>query len=235
MLWSGGACRGKRGAMTQTRIRNDETLKSEVIAELRWTPSINSTHIGVAVDHGAVTLSGEVASYPELLLATKAAQRVHGVTALAQDLQVRSVWGGVNDTDIAREAGEAIDRAVDVPDSVKVQVRDHIVTLTGSATWQHEGESAARAVRYIKGVRGVLNEVTVRPTVGTAGIKTAITAALVRSAQAEGKHITVTADEAGVVTLEGRVGSWSDLRHAEHVTWSAPGVTGLVDHLRVNR
>jgi osmotically-inducible protein OsmY len=221
--------------MSTTAERNDETLKSEVTAELRWTPSINSAHIGVAVDHGAVTLSGEVDSYPELLLATKAAQRVHGVTALAQDIQVRSKWGAANDTDIAREAGEAVDRAVDVPDSVKVQVRDHIVTLTGSATWQHEGESAARAVRYIKGVRGVHNEVVVRPTVGAAGIKTSITAALVRGAQAEGKNITVTANEAGVVTLEGSVGSWSERRQAEHVTWSAPGVTGLVDHLRVAR
>lgn len=219
----------------ETLKRSDETLKSEVIAELGWTPSINSAHIGVAVDHGAVTLSGEVDSYPELLLATKAAQRVHGVTALAQDIHVRSKWGVANDTDIAREAGEAVDRAVDVPDSIKVQVRDHIVTLTGSATWQHERESAARAVRYIKGVSGVNNEVVVRPTVGAAGIKTSITAALVRSAQAEGRHITVTANDAGVVTLEGRVGSLSERGQAEHVTWSAPGVTGLVDHLRVVR
>ena len=69
---------------------------------MRWTPDINDTRIGVAVDNGAVTLSGEVDSYPQLLLATKAAQRIHGVTALAQDLTVHSMWSSANDTDIAR-------------------------------------------------------------------------------------------------------------------------------------
>ena len=84
-----------------------------------------------------------------------------------------------------------------------------------------------------QGCKGVHNKVVVRPTVGAAGIKTSITAALVRSAQAEGKHIAVTANDAGVVTLEGRVGSWSERRQAEHVTWSAPDVTGVIDRLRV--
>ena len=88
--------------MTHTLNRHDEAIKTAVAAELRWTPDINDTRIGVAVDNGAVTLSGEVDSYPQLLLATKAAQRVHGVTALAQDLTVHSMWSSANDTDIAR-------------------------------------------------------------------------------------------------------------------------------------
>jgi osmotically-inducible protein OsmY len=50
--------------MTQTQQRSDAQLKDAVVDELEWTPSVNSTHIGVAVDHGAVTLSGEVDSYP---------------------------------------------------------------------------------------------------------------------------------------------------------------------------
>ena len=91
----------------------------------------------MAVDHGAVSFSGEVESYPQLLLATKAAQRVHGATALAQDLTVHSSWSSPNDADIAREAGEAIARSVDGPDQMKVKVRNQFITLSGSVTWEH--------------------------------------------------------------------------------------------------
>jgi osmotically-inducible protein OsmY len=220
--------------MTQTLNRHDEAIKTAVAAELRWTPDINDTRIGVAVDHGAVTLSGEVDSYPELVRAGKAAQRVHGVTALAQDLTVHSTWSSANDTDIAREAGEAIARSVDVPDKVKVKVANHFITLSGSVTWQHERENAERSVRYLKGVKGVINDIVITPTVATDGVKKAIMAALVRTAVKEGKHITVTADQAGVVTLKGTVGSYAERRQAQHIAWSAPGVTGLHDHLVIS-
>lgn len=81
--------------MTQTVRRSDSDIKSAVVDELGWTPSVDSTHVGVAVDDGAVTLSGEVGSYPEKLMATKAAQRVHGVTAIAQEITVRTRWSEV--------------------------------------------------------------------------------------------------------------------------------------------
>jgi len=220
--------------MSQTLNRHDEAIKTAVAAELRWTPDINDTRIGVAVDHGAVTLSGEVESYPQLLLATKAAKRVHGVTALAQDLTVHSTWSSANDTDIAREAGEAIARSVDVPDQVTVKVSNHFITLSGSVTWQHEREGAERSVRYIRGVKGVVNDITIKLSVATDDVKKSIKAALVRIAVEEGKHISVTADHAGVVTLKGTVGSFAERRQAQHIVWSAPGVTGLNDHLLVS-
>ncbi len=223
--------------MTQTASHrvpvSDAELKNAVLAELSWIPSVSSTHIGVGVADGAVTLSGEVDSFPEKLLAGKAAARVRGVRAVAQEITVRSGWGAANDTDIAREAGEAVHRAVDVPETVHVAVRNHVVTLSGTATWNHEREAAGRAVRYLKGVTGVLNTIELRPTAAAAGVKAAIGAALVRSSQLEGKHITVTEDADGVVTLEGTVRSWAERRAAEHASWSAPGVTGVLDHLRI--
>lgn len=218
--------------MTKTEQRTDAELKDAVANELAWTPSVNSTRIGVAVDHGAVTLSGEVDTYPERRFAEKAALRVRGVTAVAEEVTVRKTWGAANDADIAREASEALARAVDLPDSVKVVVRDHFITLSGPVTWHYQLEAAERAVRYLKGVTGVLNTVEIKPTVSAAGLKTAISAALVRNAQLEGKHITVTAD-AGVVTLEGTVHSWSESRQANAAAWSGPGVTRVMNHLRV--
>lgn len=121
--------------MTKTMRRPDNELKDAVVQELRWIPSVNSTHIGVAVNDGAVTLSGEVDSFPEKMLAGRAVERVHGVTAIAQEITVHTATSQVTDTDIAMQAGDAIQRAVDVPETVKVAVHDHIVTLSGSVHW----------------------------------------------------------------------------------------------------
>lgn len=223
--------------MTLIPHKTDAQLKTAVADELEWTPSVNATHIGVAVIHGVVTLSGEVESYPEKRNAEKAAQRVHGVTAIADEVTVRPAWGRVNDTDIAREAGEALERAVDVPDgSVKAVVHEHVISLTGNVAWQYQREAAGRAVLYLRGVRDVSNRVTVKPVKPLAspdGIKNSINAALVRNAQLEGKHTKVTADAHGGVTLEGTVHSWSEYRQADRLAWSAPGVTAVTNHIHV--
>jgi osmotically-inducible protein OsmY len=220
--------------MTHSLHRTDAELKSAVADELTWTAGVDSAHIGVAVLDGGVTLSGEVDSYPEKLIAEHAALRVHGVTAVAQEITVRNLWMAINDTDIAREAQEALDRAVDVPTgTVKATVHGHILTLTGQVPWQFQREAAGRAVHYLRGVSDVANAVAIRPTVSAADIKSAISAALVRSARLEGKATTVTADANGTVTLKGIVHSASERREAERTAWSAPGVVNVDNHLRI--
>lgn len=211
--------------------RPDADLKTAVVDELKWTPSVDSTHVGVAVDHGAVTLSGEVSSYPEVLLAGKAAQRVSGGTAIAQELTVRTTWGA-NDSDIAREAGEALDRAVDVPESVKASVHERAVTLSGLVNWNYQREAAERAVRHTRGVIGVLSRVTIRPTAMAGDVKAVITSAMVRNARLESNHIRVTAS-GGLATLEGTVRSWPERRQTEQACWPAPGVMDVTNHLRI--
>jgi osmotically-inducible protein OsmY len=219
--------------MTQTQRRTDTQLKNAIVEELDWTPNVSSAHIGVAVDNGAVTLSGEVDSYPERHYAEKAALRVRGVTAVAEEITVRHATNRPTDADIAREAGEALDRAVDVPDGVvKAVVHDGRITLTGPVTWQFQRGAAGRAVRYIKGVAAIHNEIVIKPIATSYGIKTAISAALTRSAQLESQHITVTAHDS-TATLEGTVRSWHERQQAGIAAWSAPGVTEVTNHLRV--
>jgi osmotically-inducible protein OsmY len=219
--------------MRQTTVGSDRELKSAVVDELEWTPSINSTHIGVTVTDGAVTLFGEVDSYPEKRLAEKAAERVRGVSAIAEDITVRTTWAAMNDTDIARETGEALRRSVDVPDSVQVSVKNGVLTLSGAVTWQFERTAAERVIKYAKGVFAVHNEITIRPGAVAADLKFAITAALLRNAELEGENITVLTHTDGSVTLTGVVDSWSARRQAEHVSWSAPGVTRVTNLLTI--
>lgn len=221
--------------MTTTEIRTDAQLKTAVDDELEWTPDVTATHIGVGVTKGAVTLSGEVLSYPERHRAVKAAQRVRGVTAVADHITVSTSWAALNDTDIAREAGDAIERAVDVPSgSVKADVTDHVVNLTGEVAWNYQRESAHRAVRYLRGVKDVHNLISVKPTVSAVGLKSSIDAALLRSSILETKSTKVTADAGGKVTLEGHVHSWSERTQAEQLAWSAPGVTGVTNHIHID-
>jgi osmotically-inducible protein OsmY len=221
------------GSVTITKHPTDVTLEAAVIDELTWMPSIDSAHIGVSVEFGIVTLSGEVDSYPEKFLAEKAALRVHGVLGLVGTIEVRNNWDALSDSDIAAEASAALGRAIDVPSgSVQLVVHDHVVTLSGAVNWHFQRQAAERAVRYLKGVTGLRNTITTEPKVSATGLKTKITIALVRNAQLQGKGIAVTADNSDV-TLSGKVQTSAERHQADMTAWSAPGVTSVANHLIV--
>lgn len=225
--------------MTQTLNRSDADLKKSVVDALAWAPEVDPTHIGVAVNDGGIQLSGEVSSYPEKLHARKAVLRVAGVTGIADDMTVRSTFAHINDTDIAREASEAIERTVDLPaGAIKATVQNWIITLSGAVPWHFLAESASRAVRYLRGVTNVINTVQIRtvqirPNVSPTGLQQSIAAALVRSARYDGRHVTVTTDPAGTVTLSGDVHSWSERQQAGLVAWAAPGVSSVVNKIHI--
>ena len=220
--------------MTDTLGKTDIELKNAVSDELQWTPSVDSTHLEVTVSDGTITLSGNVDTYPQMLQAVKAARRVRGVTGLIEEIAVQHVSTTFQDADIVREATEALARAVDVPAQVKAAVRAGEVTLTGQVQWQHERENAARAVRYLRGISRIHNLIGITPTSTAAGLDSAISAALVRSAQLRGKNIHVTTDRRGHVTLRGSVASYADRSQAEHACWSAPGTTDVTNELHLN-
>lgn len=120
--------------MSTTTIRSDHDLQAAVQAELEWTPDIDAAGVGVSVDEGAVVLSGEVTSYSERLAAKQAALRVRGVCAAVDKLTIHPTWS-VTETDIAKEVEHALTWAVNVPDTVKAEIKGHDVTLTGQARW----------------------------------------------------------------------------------------------------
>lgn len=69
-------------------MNNDHDLKTNVLAELAWEPSISADHIGVTAKEGVVTLTGYVESYWQKLAAEQAAGRVKGVKALAEEIEI---------------------------------------------------------------------------------------------------------------------------------------------------
>jgi osmotically-inducible protein OsmY len=214
-------------------MKSDEQLKSDVEQELRWEPSVHAEQIGVSVKDGVVELDGQVDSYYEKWGAERAAMRVAKVKAVASEIKVEVPSSASRtDEDIARTAMNHLEWNYSVPDTVKVQVADGWVTLKGAAEWQYQKEEAERAVRPLKGVKGVFNEITVTPKVSAVDVKLKIENALERNAEIDASDIQVEASD-GKVTLRGQVRSWTERDEAEHAAWAAPGVTEVEDLITI--
>lgn len=213
-------------------MKTDAQLQRDVLDELRWEPSIDAAQIGVAVTDGVVTLTGTVSNLVQRLVAEKAAKRVSGVKAIANDIEVRLIPGAERtDADIARAAMNALQWDVEVPtDKITVTVTDGWVKLEGQVEWHYEKAAAERAVRNLEGVKGVSNLITVEPKVQATDLKAKIESALQRQAKEDAERIRVETEGSKVI-LRGRVRSWIEREAAENAAWSAPGVTSVENHI----
>jgi osmotically-inducible protein OsmY len=212
----------------------DKDLQQHVQNALDWEPVVDAKDIGVSVAGGVVTLRGHVASYVEKNAAERAALRVYGVKAVADDLVVRlaSMYQRT-DTEIAQAALNALKWHTTVPDDrVTVTVKEAWVTLAGTVDWQFQKDAAARAVRDLTGVKAVTNDIRVQPRVKTTDVRDKIEAAFKRSAEIDARRVNVTAQD-GKVILSGNVHSWAERQEAERAAWAAPGVSQVDDRLTV--
>lgn len=212
-------------------MQADKTIRDNVIEELDFEPSLHAEDIGVAVKNGVVTLSGFVPSYAEKYVAQRAAQRVKGVKAVAQDLTVRLPNDQKEDDDeIAQRVVNVLKWNVGSAPNLKVSVDGGWVTLSGHVGWNYQREEAARSVRRLTGVMGVNNSITVRPSVQPSAVQKSIERAFKRNAELESSGITVNVD-GSTVTLKGKVKAWHERKMAEEAAWAIPGVSEVRDEI----
>ncbi len=215
-------------------MKTDSQLKKEVTAELDWDPSINSTHVGVAVKEGLVTLTGHLDTCAERFAIGRAVQRVRGVRGIAMELDVKlDPSHRRSDLEIAVAADSAFKWHALVPsDRIQVMVEKGWVTLTGELDWEFQRREAEKVVRMLTGVIGVSNAITLKAVAAPADVSKRIHDALVRHAEDEAKLLEVTV-KSDTVTLHGTVDSWSERAAASSAAWSAPGVAKVVNEIKV--
>jgi len=216
-------------------LRSDTDIQKDIIAELKWEPSLRDDDIAVSVRDGVVTLAGFTDSYVDRWKAEQVASKVKGVKAIANDIEVKLPSSSTRpDPDIARAALDALRWNISVPhDRIKVKVEKGWVTLEGDVDWYYQKEAAERSVRYLTGVRGVSNLMTLRARPVPADIKQKIKDALQRGAEFDAEHITVEMDGSKVI-LRGTVRSFAEMQDAERAARNAPGVTEVENRLTVD-
>ncbi|MGY2896519.1 BON domain-containing protein [Deinococcus sp. UYEF24] len=215
-------------------MKPDETLQLHVVQQLDWEPSVDAANIGVKVKDGVVTLEGDVRNYAEKLAAVRVTKAVYGVKGLADELQVKlHASFERTDADMAKSALQMLAWDTVVPkDRVKVMVRDGLMTLEGEVEWEYQRIHAERAVRYLSGVKSVINHVTLEYHAVPTDVKAQIELALRRSAESDAQHIFVEMHE-GTATLSGNVHTFAARDEAALAAWSAPGVRKVTDHILV--
>ena len=213
--------------------KTDDQLKRDIEAELSWDPKVNAAEIGVSVNEGAVSLLGTVDTYAQKWAAEDATKRVAGVRTVAQDLTVKiQNEHKRSDTEIAEAIQSAFKWDVLVPKEVTAKVHNGMATLEGQVTWNYQRDAAERAVRHLAGVVTVEDLIKLKPGASATQVKENVEAALRRQATADAKSIHI-ATAGGKVTLTGKASSWQSIEDASHAAWAAPGVTEVVDQVKM--
>jgi len=214
--------------------KDDTALIEDVVEELKADPAIESSRIAVTADRGVVTLTGTVPTYWQKVEAAQAVWRVLGVCALADDIRVEVPGTHVrNDTDIAAAAVAILRSHSDLPETIEATVRDATVTMTGRVDWNFQRTAAVNAIKHIRGVKSVRNNIELNEGPKVSDVRERIRMELVRTINQEVSNIDVETDD-GTVTLSGTVRSESDAAAARHAAWAVPGVKNVKDLLRVS-
>ena len=216
-------------------MKTDLDIQKDVMDELKWEPMLNASEIGVAVKDGVVTLTGTVSNYAKKFAAENATWRIKGVKAVAEELIVQLGEGDkLTDTEIAASVVSTLRWNTVIPDEqIKIKVTGGRVDLSGQVDWNFQKEAVVNAIRGLKGVSGVNNEITIKPRVEPTNIKENIRKALERKADLEADNIRVETIGDRVV-LRGSARSWNERKAIAHAAWSTPGVALVEDKIVIS-
>ena len=217
------------------QMKSDSEIREDVINEVRWDPQITDPEaIGVAVKDGAVTLTGHVPTYAQKLAAARAAERVYGVKAVADELEVKLAGTPRDDSDIAQAIAHVLEWNVQVPGGkVHARVSKGWATLEGEVEYEYQRHEVERMVRNVRGVTGVTDLITVKPPVNPEKVQAVIEDAFKREAEIDARHVRVEVSD-HTARLYGHVHSLNEAAAARAAAAAAPGVAAVESHLLVS-
>src|SRR5580693_1016412 len=230
-VWESMPNAGRKGEP----MKSDTEIRDDVIEELRWDPQITEPDaIGVAVTDGAVTLTGGVRTYAEKLAATRTAERVYGVKAVANELKVKLAGVPRDDSDIARAIAHVLENNVQLPEEkVHARVKSGWVTLDGEVEWGFQRHEVERMVRQVRGVIGVTDTIVVKPSASPQSVQALIEETFKREAEIDARHIRVEVSD-HTAKLYGHVHSLQEANAAAAAAAAARGISRVESHLAVS-
>jgi osmotically-inducible protein OsmY len=205
--------------------KSNDVLRKEIIEALKWDPLLNSNTIEVSVQDGIVTLSGIVDNYNNKKQAEHIVKHVSGVKSVLDNIEVKLSSSSIrNDEDIASSVIKALKEKWAVPNHrVKVKVNEGWVTLTRILHWNFQRKAADNAIRYLDGVRGVIDEIKIEAEIKNEIEKEIVEKALMRSWILDINNIKVRVDDK-TIFLSGIVSSLFQKEEAERIAWDTTGV-----------
>ncbi len=221
--------------MNTATAKSDTEIKADVLAELKYEPSVLATDIGVLVHEGVVTLNGFVTSYHEKWNALRATKRVNGVSAIADEITVKLGSSTQHsDSDIAQAAAHHMKwcQAV-VQEAVKITVHNGWITLEGEVEWMFQKTTAESTLKYLAGVIGVTNKITIKPVLQADDIEDDINDAMDRNWFFDSDHVNVETDGSKVI-LTGRVRNYFERDEADRIAWAARGVYSVDNQIKID-
>ena len=215
-------------------LYTDSTIQRDITQELQWEPSLRDDDIAVGVRDGVVTLAGFVDSWSEKGRAERVAGRVKGVKAIANELEVKIPGPFVRtDAEIAHAAMRALEWDIAVPhDRIRPTVEKGWITLEGEVEWHSQKEAVERAIRYLTGVRGVFNRITLAVHTTPRDVKKRIKDALHRAVEFDADRVGIEVIGHKAI-LTGTVRSYAEFKDAERAARNAPGITEVDNRLAI--
>jgi osmotically-inducible protein OsmY len=143
--------------------RSDLEIRRDIEAELQWNPSIDDKKIGVTVNAGVVTLTGEVDHRAGRCAAEDVAKRITGVRTIANEIQVKLAREGVrSDPEIVLAVAEALRwHVVTAGLNITQIVQNAWITLRGKVPFRLQRPVAEHVLRPIAGVHMIIDDLEV--------------------------------------------------------------------------
>lgn len=215
-------------------MKANTKLQREVQDAIAWEPLLHAAEIGVTAKEGVVSLTGIVDSYAKKTEAESAAKKVAGVKALVENIEVKfpNSWKKT-DAEVATEVLNAFKSNYTIPDNnIKIKVEDGCVTLEGELPWHYQKEEAARAVKHLTGVKGVISNIKIKSETDDPIQKKDIEDALKRSSIYDSDiKVSVLGT---TVTLTGTANSLYQKEEAGRIAWKTPGIWNVKNELEIN-
>ena len=139
--------------------RNDTDIATSAEHALQWNTSVPAQAISLTVDHGWVTLRGEVEWDYQRRSVEKAIRPLIGVVGISNEIKLRV---RPQAADLARNIESALLRqAIREARQIQVAVDGNTVRLTGTVHSWHERAAAQGVAWSAPGVNAVVNELRV--------------------------------------------------------------------------